>query len=205
MVLSPACPAGFHWEILLVFLFNMDSSPLCQARPRAAPAGNLWSKLDEISSNDVWTLRRQVIQPFFFNFLFLVIQPFLQFLFFGDPTFFSIPFFGDPTFFLQFPIFGISPVVRLQVQLNTRWKSCKKVFSECKKLEDRALGYVARFPNILDMMTILLLYLKRIVLQGFLISWIEGQFSDFTWAQVQNFGAGIKKKAEGWDVIKSDN
>ena len=183
MVLSPACPAGFHWEILLVFLFNMDSSPLCQARPRAAPAGNLWGKLDEISSNDVWTLRRQVIHPFFFNYLFLVIQSFFSILYFWWSNLFSNSFFfGDPTFFLQFPIFGISPVVRLQVQLNTRWKSCKKVFSECKKLEDRALGYVARFPNILDMMTILLLYLRRIVWQGFLISWIEGQFSDFPWA-----------------------
>ena len=185
----------------------MDSSPVCQARPRAAPAGNLWGKLDEISSNDVWTLRRQVIQPFSSISYFWWSNIFSNSFFWWSNLFFQFLFFGDPTFFLQFPIFGISPVVRLQVQLNTRWKSCKKVFSECKKLEDRALGYVARFPNILDMMTILLLYLRGIVWQGFLISWIEGPifWLYFTWAQVQNFGAGIKKKAEGWDVIKSDN
>ena len=54
----------------------------------------------------------------------------------------------------------ISPVVRLQVQLSTRWKVCKKVFSECKKLEDSAMGYVARFPNFLDIRRKILTFLE---------------------------------------------
>ena len=150
------------------------------------------------------------MQPFFFNFLFLVIQSFFQFSIFGDPIFFFNSLFLVIQPFFPISYFWLSPVVRLQVQLNTRWKSCKKVFSECKKLEDRALGYVARFPNILDMMTILLLYLRRIVWQGFRISWIEGQFFYFTLLELRckTSELGLRKKLkvdEVQYVIKSDN
>ena len=51
-------------------------------------------------------------------------------------------------------------MVRLQVELSTRWKDCKKVFSGCKKLEDSAMGYVARFPNFLDIRRKILTFLE---------------------------------------------
>ena len=64
-------------------------------------------------------------------------------------------------------------VVRLQVELSTRWKNCKKVFGECKKLEDRAIGYVARFPYIFDTRIIVWPYFLILFCKNYCLALLE--------------------------------
>ena len=138
----------------------MDSSPVCQARPRAAPAGNLWGKLDEISSNDVWTLRRQVIHPFFFNYLFLVIQSFFSILYFWWSNLFS------NSFFLVIQPFFFNSLFLAFLQ----WWGCRSSWTPVGKAARKSLVIVRNWRIVLLAMW-----------QGFLISWIWWQFFYFIW------------------------